>query len=313
MRCDYCGEAGARPYVENRDYISGEVFPIVACQTCGLLRTALEALPDDWSRYYGPAYYGKDQAGRRFPAPIEAYLAWSHHRRVAPLVRQHPGGGRALEIGCGRGLTLAALQAQGWEAVGTEVDPAMAAAVQARYGFPVHVLEDLRAGDFPAGSFDAVMMWHVWEHLPQPFQTLAEIRRILRPGGLLLLEVPNNDSQQARMAGGAWFHLDTPRHLYHFGVDWLSQALPQHGFQMVERGTFSFEQGFYGYAQSYLNRVCAEPNALYAWLKGYPPRRRDGLLSLALGPWAAAGAVMMESLAVLRGRGAVIRLLARAD
>ena len=68
------------------------------------------------------------------------------------------------------------------------------------------------------GHPDQVIVWHVLEHLDEPRATVAEIRRITRPGGRLIVAVPNYSSLQARWAGAAWFHLDLPRHLHHFPV-----------------------------------------------------------------------------------------------
>jgi putative addiction module CopG family antidote len=100
-----------------------------------------------------------------------------------------------LDIGCGSGFYLAALREAGWDGEGIEPGETAAQFARKHCGLPVHnsnAEEALAA--CRDGSFDLVTMWHVLEHLPDPAKVLAEVRRILRPGGTLMLEVPNFSS-----------------------------------------------------------------------------------------------------------------------
>jgi SAM-dependent methyltransferase len=81
-------------------------------------------------------------------------------------------------------------------------------------------------------SFDAVVMRHSLEHVPDPVADLERVYRVLRPGGLLVISVPNFDSWERRRFGGAWFHLDLPRHRTHFVPDSLRLALSKSGFEV---------------------------------------------------------------------------------
>jgi SAM-dependent methyltransferase len=108
----------------------------------------------------------------------------------------------------------------------------------------------------------------VLEHLPNPRETLTEIRRILRPGGKLAVSVPNFSSIQARWAKAAWFHLDLPRHLFHFPLPALRQLLEDCGFECTSEHHFSLRQNPFGWVQSWLNRRPGLPrNGLYRLLK----------------------------------------------
>ena len=190
--------------------MSGEAFPILRCDACGLVRTDFDPTRRDLSAYYDAAYYG--DTGKRFPAPVEWAVGMFRHRRVQAVVKHQVGPGRILDIGCGRGLMLADFLARGWDVVGTEFSAELAQAVTNRFGIPVH-MQDY---GFAADSFDVVTLWHSLEHLANPVDTLREVHRILKPGGLAVLEVPNLASWQAKLGGGRWFHLDAPRHLVHF-------------------------------------------------------------------------------------------------
>jgi SAM-dependent methyltransferase len=304
------------PVFATEDYLTGERFAIVRCRRCGLHRTELE--PDrDLSDYYGPAYYGR--AGRRFAGFIERLVAVFRRIRARRVARLTPGPARILDLGCGRGMMLAALQARGWECTGTEASPELAEAALRHYGLRVLPAEDAPL-PFPDASMDVATSWHTLEHMERPVRMIGDIYRILKPGAVLVVEVPNLASIQARLGGSRWFHLDVPRHRYHLSRAELREILIRSGFRILADGTFSLEYGPFGMVQSILNRVTFRPNVLFQLLKRCT-RNRTGLSRL---PWAwdllstallavpaAAAGTALELLAVLAGRGGVARFVAR--
>jgi hypothetical protein len=114
-----------------------------------------------------------------------------------------------------------------------------------------------------------VVIWHVLEHADNPISMIQETVRILRPGGMLVVAVPNFGSFQARIFREGWFHLDLPRHRYHFTPDTLLRCLSGNGFRIMRRHTFSIEQNPFGFIQSLYNKTIpfAEPNRFYSLLK----------------------------------------------
>jgi len=140
------------------------------------------------------------------------------------------GQGRLLDVGCGTGKDLLRLQASGWAVTGVEISPYAASLARARLGCEVMV------GHFDevaleGRSFDVVRLSHVLEHLPSPRKSLEKVHRLLRPGGLLWLEVPNAASAERRWFGRQWYQWDLPRHLYHFTPATLVRLLREIGFQ----------------------------------------------------------------------------------
>jgi SAM-dependent methyltransferase len=295
------------------DYLTERWFRILRCERCGLHRTALPP-GQDLSEHYGPSYYGEE--GRRFGAAVEKVIAGFRRVRAYGVSRRAEGRGRILDIGCGRGLMLAALEARGWSGVGTEASQALAEAVQKNRG--VRVLT-VTGPPLPleTASVDVVTSWHSLEHLEHPVSMLAEIHRILKPDGLLILEVPNAESVQARWGRGLWFHLDAPRHRYHFGRTELRGLLVRQGFGVIAEGTFSLEYGPFGMIQTLLNRMTSRPNVLFQMLKRRPASGRtaawwrDAAVTVALALPVGVVGTAAELAAAAAGRGGVARWVAR--
>jgi SAM-dependent methyltransferase len=309
-RCASCGgEEGRR--LAAIDHITGEQFEVVVCSRCGLGRT--EPAPADLVRYYPTGYYGT--GGIRFNPLVESAIRTSRGARVAAVTRAHPAPGAILDVGCGRGLMLSDLARQGWRAVGVEMSEAASRHAREVLDLDVRV-GDLAGCKFPSASFDVVTLFHVLEHLPDPEAALAEMRRVITPDGRLLVEVPNFASLQSRLAGGRGFHVDAPRHLFHFTRAALFGSLERAGFETLSVATHSFEFGYFGMLQSILNLATRRQNVLYEILKNRtarPPQSlgRDVAATLALLLPAGIVTLPLELTAAALGRGAVLRVLAR--
>jgi SAM-dependent methyltransferase len=140
------------------------------------------------------------------------------------------GEGSLLDIGCGTGRDLERIQQAGWHVTGVEMSPYAADLARARLGCDIIVGHFDEAVIEPR-QFDVVRLSHVLEHLPSPRRSLEKIHRLLRPGGLLWLEVPNAASAEARLFRRHWFLWDLPRHLYHFTPATLARLLTETGFR----------------------------------------------------------------------------------
>jgi SAM-dependent methyltransferase len=228
--------------------MSRETFAIARCGACGLGHT--RPAPPDLERYYGSAYYG----GRHgFTARFRA----ARRARILERVGAEPG--TLLDIGCGEGDFLLATRERGWFGVGIEVGPAARAARAA--GLDVRESLD---GASALAPFAAVTLWHSLEHLPDPLGTLAAARGLLSPGGRLVVAVPDNGGWQARLYGRRWFHLDVPRHLYHFDARSLAGLLGRAGFVPLRRFHMEVEYDVFGWLQSLLNAALPEASAFAA-------------------------------------------------
>jgi 2-polyprenyl-3-methyl-5-hydroxy-6-metoxy-1,4-benzoquinol methylase len=139
-------------------------------------------------------------------------------------------GGNFLDVGAGVGTLVAAAAGRGFAARGVEVSAWAGRFAREEKGLDVRtgLLEE--AG-FPDDHFDVITINHVLEHVPQPAQTIAEIRRILKHDGLLVIGVPNIDSLMAGLRGKKWASLRPAEHLWHFTPATLKKLLAQGGFR----------------------------------------------------------------------------------
>jgi 2-polyprenyl-3-methyl-5-hydroxy-6-metoxy-1,4-benzoquinol methylase len=244
--CPLCGHAESSTFLQGVAP-SGHEFTLMKCKACELVylnpRPSTEHLMDYYPSEYGchaPPRVGLRQrlkllalrANHRQPGTKGAFKSWAG-RRLKPLMAlevEYVPGGRILDLGCGSGLNVWLYQQAGWDAIG--VEPADAAAAIARsMGLRAYTgtLEEVR---FPPSYFDVVTMYQVLEHIANPRAVLEECHRILKPGGRLLVSVPNIECYDFHLFGNGWVLLDVPRHLCHYSTQTLGRLARDCGFQI---------------------------------------------------------------------------------
>jgi SAM-dependent methyltransferase len=268
--CPLCGHDGARKLFDSADLTraTSRPFVVVQCRCCDLFslrprpqtRELLSLYPQDYEPLWTPL---NEETNR--------LLRWMRRRHWAircRLVRCiRPGGGRILDLGCATGLFLHELCRGGqWRGIGLDINEG-ALAVARRQAVCVLCGEAGGLG-LPSAYFDVVTMWDVIEHVPDPVGALAEVYRILRAGGVLLLSTPNCESWQARLWGRHWGGWDVPRHFQVFSSHTLCRLLENSGFEVVGRFSFSMER-FYAVesARRYLQgHTGGSVRAILQWL-----------------------------------------------
>lgn len=149
-------------------------------------------------------------------------------KRISPFAAP-PGD--LLDFGCGFGFFLGTAKQAGWSIHGLE--PLPVHAIHARSQFGAQVITDvLRDDTYPPEKFDVITSFQVFEHLPYPAQDLARLRRALKLGGVILIEVPNIDTWSVKLMRSRHRHF-VMDHLNFFSIRALSALLQNAGFQVV--------------------------------------------------------------------------------
>lgn len=309
--CSVCDGVQATPCFT----VSGCESPIVICAGCGVGRFDPMLTPDEVAALYPGEYYGGTAA--KFLPVVESAVRVVAARHVRFLSAGLEPGARVLDVGCGRGVALSPLADLGFEVHGLEISERAVRGADPRAA--IRIAEDLVAAGYDAESFDQIVIWHVLEHLRDPRATLTECRRLLKPGGRLVVAVPNFSSWQARFGGAGWFHLDAPRHLFHFPLTALRTLLERCGLEPGKSYHFSLRQNPFGWIQSLQNRLDPErPNRLYSAMqlpgRGRAADRSGSLARLgAVAPWLVIGGLPALFLSVAEAffrSGATVHIVA---
>jgi SAM-dependent methyltransferase len=223
--CPVCDDERLRPA-----YTRGG-FRLVRCANCGLLFVNPQAPESETNELYNRSYFDRRNIGAIAPDPeaVRAFRQLSGLQRLAEIHRWRRPPGRLLDVGCGEGFFLDVAQQQSWSCDGVELSEFAAASAVAS-GVGTIFQGTLRAASFDSSSFDVVTMFDVIEHFHDPVAELAEIRRILKPNGLLYLLTPDVESSAARLMGRYWFEIKPPEHLFYFTRSSITRLLRKAGF-----------------------------------------------------------------------------------
>lgn len=149
------------------------------------------------------------------------------------LAERFPDRGTLVEIGCGMGYLLNFFAKDGWMTIG--VEPNVGLGSYARKEFGLKVIDGtLEEAKFASGSADVATMMHVIEHVPDPTATLAEIYRVLKPGGCFVLETPRYDTLIFKLLGRRERSLSCDGHIYFFTSETLVKVTRKVGFSVIK-------------------------------------------------------------------------------
>jgi 2-polyprenyl-3-methyl-5-hydroxy-6-metoxy-1,4-benzoquinol methylase len=219
------------------DHVMEAPIRIVQCLRCGL-------------SYANPRHEG-DQLSESYRNMVdESYLEQEAGRRrsskavLAFFEKQKKNRGRLLDVGCATGFLLEEARQRGWEAYGVELSRWASEIAKTKLGADRVFWGALAEAKFPSSHFDAVVLKDTIEHLSNPRQELEEIRRIMKPDGLLCVNTPNIESLVSRLLRAKWWGVKQS-HLFYFTPKTLSRLLETCGFVPIKvrshARTFSFD------------------------------------------------------------------------
>ena len=246
---------------KTQDYKTNRTFSILKCHKCDLAFTSPRLSKKDLVKYY-EGY--RDNANKRFWSPIEKFIYFWHKRRVKHIEKLVDKG-KILDVGCGRALELEMLKKHGWLTYATEFSEKLRGNLLKKgvHPFFCEIWQLRKKNNF----FDVITLWHSLEHISDPAKVIKTSHRLLRKNGYLVIEVPNFGSFERKLFGQFWFHLDLPRHLYHFSKESLLKELKDNQFKIVEEKHVAPEYDFFSFWQGSLNKNFSRfPNVIYRFL-----------------------------------------------
>jgi SAM-dependent methyltransferase len=289
--CSACGRRGLRPHLR----VAGEIGPdglipstdrfgsaladIVRCPHCGHMQ--LDPMPDEalLAAAYADAQsdaYIEEEAGQRETA-----------RRALDRIEAHlRGRGAILDLGCWVGFLLAEARARGWRTLGVEPSEFGSGYAREQLGLEV-VTGDLFSAELERGTFDAIVLGDVIEHVVSPAGALARVRELLAPGGVVWLALPDAGSAVARTLGKRWWSV-IPTHVQYFTRGSLTTLLARSGFEQLEVATAPkvFTVGYYlerigGYSPAAGRAIARAARAAGVAERMWAPDFRDRMAVIA--------------------------------
>ncbi len=235
VACPLC-QADDSTVVCTKDFTAG-VYTIVRCNRCRLAYINPQPTSVVDGTIYGQQYFQSTVAKERgYSDYVGAETEYRHAaaRRSLKYVMSHlpvGEGRRLLDIGCAAGFFLNAAQDAEFSVCGVEVSAFASEYARAHFGVDVRIgmLKDV---NFQSCAFDVVTMFDVIEHIADPIRELTEIARILKPGGVLVLDTPNIESDTARLQGDQWW-LFKSDHLVYYAPDTIRRLFEIAGFELT--------------------------------------------------------------------------------
>jgi len=224
--CPLCSEQSHFLFdaTDENSHVSDERFTYLKCDACETVY--INKPPADLFRYYQNEYY-------KIPSLDNLKAVAGKDRNKIETVLKYSIIGRLLEVGPAFGVFAWQAKQEGFEVDVIEMDTRCCEYLKSTIN--VNVIQD----DVPHDAIDklpehdVITIWHVLEHLPDPYAFLKSASKNLKPGGVLVIAMPNPDAFQFRMMGKFWPHLDAPRHLTLIPVEILICSALNFGLKKI--------------------------------------------------------------------------------
>lgn len=272
--CPVCNSESLEKIMSLHDYfLTGELFQITGCQECNLRFTNPKPSEGELPKYYdSPDYISHSSSTSGLMnymyKLVREYTLYGKSKKIRHWIKY----GSLLDIGCGTGEFLHRMRKNHFMVTG--IEPNMNARNAAINNLNLDVWDEDQINLFDNESFDVITLWHVLEHVFNLNDRIAQIKRLLKPGGYLFIAVPNWEAWDAVHYGKYWAAFDVPRHLYHFNRTTLPGTLERFGFRLLKISPMKFDafyisilseknkQGKINYLKGLINGMRSNLNAL---------------------------------------------------
>jgi SAM-dependent methyltransferase len=237
VKCILCDQDKQETILNAEDLrykTSEEFFTLVRCTVCGLVFINPRPAKDEMAQYYPGEYrprktietLQRERRKKKYSRERNYYFFRN------PWYIDFPAGSKVLDIGCGSGELMLLLEQLRCETYGIDVDDITGTYLRDTLNLNVETRDIDNGSPFRDEFFDNVIMRHSLEHFHNPLRVLQEVKRIMKPEGLLIIGVPNLDSVVAKLTGTYWKDLDIPRHLFHFTPVTIDALVRRAGFSL---------------------------------------------------------------------------------
>ncbi len=237
-KCAICNKNNESPIAKAKNThgsycISDEEFNLVKCKKCGLVYVNPRPIEEEIHSYYSDNYYLSKGS---IKSKIEKFILRPYYMSLKRAhIKQFKKKGKILDIGCGGGDFINLLPKNNWEVYGIEPNQTGFNLSSDGNNKKMNIYDKkLLSCKFPDNYFDVITMWHVFEHIHKPNKELQEIKRVLKDDAIFILAVPNIKSFGFKICKEHWFHLDAPRHLYHYDSATIRKILDNNKFEVVK-------------------------------------------------------------------------------
>jgi len=292
--CPLCGE---KSYSIIYTHLNDQAAMVVRCDHCQHIYSSIPAKVEFEKLYEDEVYKVVENRSSFF----DKLLNWEYARVIKRINKYKPSKGSLLDFGSGKGKLGFLAKNDGWQVKCVETSIERAEYAQKIYGLDV-TTKVYSNGKIFSEDFDVLSLFHVLEHLPAPQNLLNElIKHNVKKDGLVVIEVPNINSWQAKLAGSKWMHLDVPRHISHFTPQKLDQLAKEVNLVGLSTSFFSSHLGVLGMVDSFLKLFGYRKNIIYE-LKNKKPAGL--IISIAL---LLPVSFIFEVVASWTGHGGIVR------
>jgi SAM-dependent methyltransferase len=240
--CPVCNSNAINPLLTVKDHsVSKQEFVLWLCSKCELRFT--QDVPDEDSigvYYQSEEYISHTNTSRGFINELYQKVRKYTLNQKAKLVSSYTKKkGRILDLGAGVGAFLGTMKDKGWEVMG--IEPDSGARMHAKNDFQIDLLDKNAILQLQPGSFDAITLWHVLEHVHELHPYIEQIKRSLSHDGKIFIAVPNYNALDHSIYKVFWAAYDVPRHLYHFSPRSMNELMNRHGLKIIAEKPMWFD------------------------------------------------------------------------
>lgn len=234
LNCPWCNSEKTQTYIWVKDeFLTKEEFQIQECLNCGLLFTEPRPPKDKIGDYYkSEEYYSHKENKKGFIPKLYESIKAINLKNKYKIATNGKSAGKLLDIGCGVGDFIHTAEEQGWQCTG--VEPSQDAKAIAKKRIKAEILSSEDLEQIPNETFDVITMWHVLEHVDDLKWQMAQLQRLIKKGGRIVIALPNYKSYDATFYKEKWAAYDVPRHLNHFNKDTLVKIFKTNDLNLVK-------------------------------------------------------------------------------